>query len=78
MTTKRYVFVEGTTWPHPDDPESVEWALRYGGTPTISDRLTAASYIGAYRALVDMTQRDRNHRIATLRSARSVEDGTDG
>lgn len=63
-----YVRVEGTTWPHPDDPNSVEWVLRYGN-PSREDLLRAASFIHAYRHLISMTQRERNHRIQTLRLA---------
>lgn len=74
MTTAAQPFlrVEGTTWPNPSDPGEVEWRLRYG-TPTREDLLVAASFMHAYQYLVlAMTQKDRNHRVATIKEAMSV------
>lgn len=61
-----YVRIDGTTWPRPEDPQDVEWQLRYGA-PTRADLLIAASYIRAYRALCSMPQRARNGRISALK-----------
>lgn len=71
MTASRsYVHFDDMTWPHPHDPTDVEWRLRYG-EPTRSDLLVAASYIGAYRQLVDDAQRVRDRKIQGIRAAMS-------
>jgi hypothetical protein len=59
----------GMTWPHPDDPNEIEWQLRYGDAASV--RLVAASYIAAYRQLIDMPQRERNERVSQIRAAAS-------
>ena len=60
-----YVTFDGMTWPHPDDPAGVEWQLRYGHSEIV--RLTAASYVEAYRHLIKLPERSRNLRIKMLR-----------
>ncbi len=61
------------TWPNPNDPSEVEWRLRFsrmlGLEVTSSDRMVAASFMHAYRALVEMPQRERNARISQIRTA---------
>lgn len=55
------------TWPHPDDPDEIEWQLRYGDA--YSARLAAASYVAAYRYLIELPQRTRNERVSQIRAA---------
>lgn len=62
-----YLHFEDMTWPNPNDPSEIEWRLRYG-TPTRSDLLLVASFMGAYRHLVGLPVRTRNKRISSLRS----------
>lgn len=59
-------------WPHPDDVNGVEHALRYDD-PTRSERLEAAAYIAAYRRLVEMPGRLRNQRVQEIRRAAKGE-----
>ena len=54
--------------PHPDDPMDVEWTLRYG-TPTREQALVAASFISAYRQLVNDSRTSREKKIAGIRAA---------
>lgn len=68
LAARHFVRVEGTTWPNPNDPTEVQWRLRYG-TPSKSDLLIAASFMHAYAYLLSMSQKDRNHRVATIREA---------
>ena len=61
-------------WPDPSDPNEVEWRLRHGryifnAEPREGDVLTAASYMNAYRALIDMPQKTRNARIEQIKTA---------
>jgi hypothetical protein len=58
---------DGMAWPNPNDPHEIEWALRYG-TPSREQMLAAASFIAAYRQLVDLPTRERNKRIASIRA----------
>jgi len=56
----RYVHWDNMTWPSLND-EDLEWKLRHTpGAINGSDLLVAASYIGAFRALVQRTQKQRN------------------
>jgi hypothetical protein len=68
-----HVFIgEGSdrmTWPHPSDPDEIEWQLRYGDAHAV--RLTAASYVSAYRHLIELPQRTRNERVSQIRAAAS-------
>lgn len=57
----------GPTWPNPADPKLVQWRLRYG-TPSRSDLLVAASFMHAYAHLIDLPRRERDQRIAQIRS----------
>lgn len=70
-----YLHFDGMAWPHPDDPQEVEWSLRYG-TPDARQRMIAASMVAAYRHLVTNSGRTRNALIAALRKAmKEVDDG---
>lgn len=61
------------TWPNPDDPADVEWRLRSARMLdldiTTRERMVAASFMHAYRALIEMPQRERNQRISQIRTA---------
>lgn len=61
------------TWPNPDDPTDTEWRLRYAGMLNLDitsrDRMVAASAMHAYRALIELPQRERNQRISQIRAA---------
>lgn len=71
-----YLSFEKMTWPNPRDPSEVEWALRYGGELTRSQRLVAASFIAAYKQLVGDMPKVRNEKIDGLhRALRQVSDG---
>lgn len=71
-----YLYFDGMAWPNPDDPYEIEWRLRYG-EPTKADRLVAASYIAAYRQLIQDSQRVRSDKIRQIRAA-LTEEGTNG
>lgn len=65
-------------WPHPADPNDIEWRMRYKDPELYDDskgaRLVAASYIHAYRELVRLPQRQRNKVIQQIRAAATEED----
>lgn len=63
-----FVHIGDMVWPNPYDPNAVQWRLRYG-EPTRSDLLVAASYVAAYRQLIDLPIRVRNRRVAAIRAA---------
>jgi hypothetical protein len=54
---KTYVRFDDTVWPNPLDPNDIEWKLRYG-EPTKAELLQAASFLGAYKQLFTITQKD--------------------
>jgi hypothetical protein len=56
------------TWPNPADPQEVAWRLVYASNDETA-RLVAASYVRAYRYLVEMPERRRNVVIRQLRAA---------
>lgn len=66
--TASYLAFDGMTWPNPHDPRGVEHRLRYGGE-TQTDLVVAASFIAAYRQLVDLPRRTREERITGIRKA---------
>lgn len=68
MTVRAWLRFEGMTWPNPQDPDDVQWRLRYG-EPTRADLLAAASVMAAYAHLVSMPRRERESRIAGIRRA---------
>ena len=59
---------DGMVWPNPNDPNEVQWRLRYG-KPTREDILFAASVMSAYSQLVADPQRRRNEKVRGLREA---------
>lgn len=66
MKGPTYVSFDDMTWPNPSDPRDVEWSLRYGN-PSRHQMLVAASFIAAYRQLVEDSATRRNSKIAGLR-----------
>lgn len=68
MTAAIYLNFDEMTWPNPEDPADVEWALRYG-TPTPTQLNIAASMIAAYRQLIEDPARRRNEKITGIRNA---------
>lgn len=58
----------GMTWPSPDC-EDLEWRLRYGSVSAKQLALVAASYVHAYRVLVEMPVRLREQRVREIRAA---------
>ncbi|MFW7414736.1 hypothetical protein [Demequina sp. SO4-18] len=65
MKSTSHVSFDGMCWPHPHDPGEIEDQLRNGDAESV--RLTAASYVSAYRHLIEMPQRARNERIEQLK-----------
>lgn len=70
------------TWPDPRDPDGLEWTLVYG-YPNLWDEgrrqlREAASYIAAYRALIDLPQKVRNARIEQIKQAMRLTEGDKG
>lgn len=63
-----YVYFDQMTWPNPNDPKLVEWALRYG-TPTKAQLRLAASMCAAYKQLVGDTRTRRDAKVAGIRRA---------
>lgn len=68
------------TWPNPDDPGLVEWLLRYGDPPTPEIRNVAASFVAAYKQLINDPAKVRNAKVSAIRRAarESREESTDG
>ena len=64
---------DGTCWAvDRDDTEehSLEWVLRYGTPERIVEaRMTLASILGSYKALINKPQRRRNGIVRDLRAA---------
>lgn len=67
-TSPTFLSFDGMAWPNPEDPRSVEWRLRYG-EPTREDLMVAASFIGAYKQLVEDSVARRNAKVAGIRRA---------
>jgi hypothetical protein len=67
MSDEPYLHLDGMAWPNPEDPQQVEWTLRYGN-PTREDLNVAASYIAAYKQLVFDAQRVRNRKVSGIRA----------
>ena len=62
-----YLHFDGMSWPNPDDPALVEWRLRYGSPDEV--RMVAASFVAAYKQLVEDPVRRRNEKVAGIRAA---------
>ena len=70
--------LERSTWPRPDDPSEVGYALRYG-EPTRKQMMWAASVISAYQGLC--CHPARNQRTTgryARRIGRALDEGGDG
>lgn len=59
-------FEETLVWPHPYDPDELQWRLR-NGEPTKADLLVAASYVAIYTHIFDLPQKVRNKRIEQIK-----------
>ena len=71
-TPKLYTNFDGMCWVVPGQRlDDVEWALRYGNAESV--RLSAASAIACYRALVNRTSRDRAKIVRQLQDAAARE-----
>ena len=53
-------------WPNPQDPNDIEWMLRFGKVDK-SHLLVAASYINAYRSLFDLTQKELIQTVSAIK-----------
>lgn len=75
-----YLRVEGMTWPNPDDPAFIEWLLCHGDPPTQETRNVAASFVAAYKQLINDPVKVRNAKVAMIRRAvrDARQEGTDG
>lgn len=72
MSGKPWIIIDPDqmTWPNPDDPEGVQWALRYGDDEHLrSVRMIAASYVAAYQHLISLTNEVRNERANAIKAA---------
>jgi hypothetical protein len=58
---------DGSSWPNPEDPNEVQWRLRYA--PDRGAELTAASYVQAYRDFFATTGRRRERVVTMVREA---------
>ena len=65
-----YLHFDGMAWPNPDDPALIEWQLRYGSPAEV--RMVAASFVAAYKQLVEDPVRRRNEKVAGIRAAAEV------
>lgn len=67
--SERAKLSDGTTWPIPgDELREVEWQLRYRSTPVEAiTRLSAASIVAAYSALIVATRRQRDRIVRDIR-----------
>lgn len=57
-------------WPNPSDPQDLEWILRHGSHDkplSKMDRLICASFMGAYKQMIRMSQKDRNKLVSNIR-----------
>lgn len=61
---------DGTCWAVDRGDPSLEWICRYGTIDRLHQaRLTIASVLQCYKALLDLPQKERNRRVTELRSA---------
>jgi len=72
MKGPTYIAFDGMSWPNPTDPLDVEWSMRYGN-PSREQMLVAASFVAAYRHLVEDSAVRRNEKITALRTAIAAE-----
>jgi hypothetical protein len=76
-------FDDGTCWalsePVDSDAHSLEWVLRYGTPEQREDqRLSVASVLACYDALILLPQRERNARVKAIRAAMTMRDNRSG
>ena len=74
----RYVHFENMTWPNYDDDQLAWRMIHAPGTLTEADLLVAASYIGAYKALLERTQKERNDVCKKIRLLSAYGGGLHG
>ena len=68
-------FDDGTCWPVPSEAmDDLGWRLRYKDHAPDSDKLSAASVVNAYEALIRLPTRERNKRIAQIRAGAKEPD----
>jgi|GEM_PF-5261743 len=61
---------DGMCWPHAGaEIGDIEWQLRYGN-PNKHTQILAASIVSAYRALIDLPQKERNRICSVLKMKR--------
>lgn len=69
--TSSYLLFDEMAWPNPNDPNGIEWQLRYGDARSV--RLVAAGYVSAYKQLIELPQRTRNERCSQIKKAMDDE-----
>lgn len=72
-------FDDGTCWAlpdvHDDEHDHHGWVLRYGSAEQVEKRrLSIASALDCYAALIDLPQRQRNARAKAIREAMAMRD----
>jgi hypothetical protein len=72
VTHDNYLQFGGMAWPNPDDPNEVQYRLRYG-SPSKHDLMIAASHMCAYAQLVEDSQRVRNEKVTGIRRERDAQ-----
>jgi hypothetical protein len=77
-------FDDGTCWAlpdfdMPDDEPSLGWVQRYGSPAKREEqRLSVASVLDCYDALIRLPQRERNARVKAIRAAMNMRDNRSG
>lgn len=71
---KPHLAFDGMCWPNPDDPLELAYKLNHGHqNMTGAEAVRAATYIAAYRQLIEDTPQVRNSKITRLRAARDEQ-----
>lgn len=60
---------DGSGWPDPTDPNEVEWRIRNLPSERADAALTAASYMTAYREIINLTCREREAVVRKIKAA---------
>lgn len=68
MTEPTYLNFDEMAWPHPADPSEVQWRLA-NATANLTDQRLAASYVAAFRRLVDADRAERDKLVTAIRRA---------
>ena len=67
MNKRYYKHFNGMCWPIPSrGMEELEWKLRYSSI-TEGEKMVVASFLSAYRELINLPQKKRNEIIKELR-----------